>query len=410
MPTGEFVQRRAFLAILILLVVSRFTRAEPPKSADKLLTCQRIGWPQETHCLEMFSAMTQGPDGLVYAGTCNSLEKQRLGAMLIRLDPTTAKQEVLADMHQVTGEQTADTFPQSKIHSQICFDNKGLGWFGTHSYQWDTLEKYQATPNAYTGGHLVTYDPKTAKASDLGILAPHESIMSLALAEGVAKIYCVMHPTGRFVVYDIATRKITDKGAILDYPSRTTVALKDGRGFTFTKDGHVVRYTPKEDKLEKLSVAVPLFSGQTDRTHNNPFALAVSADEKSIYGTGWTSGLLFEYKPDDGPEGSIRSLGPAFGDDVVPGKRVDLCIAMAAGADGRVYYAGYAENPGKVACFDPRTGKRIYLGHLAPNGVPLPPGDGTAGALCALRDGRLIVADFDQKQTYYNLFTPPPTP
>jgi hypothetical protein len=32
---------------------------------------------------------------------------------------------------------------------------------------------------------------------------------------------------------------------------------------------------------------------------------------------------------------------------------------------------------------------------------------GTAGSMCALSDGRLVVCDFNQQQTYYNLFTPP---
>ena len=406
--TQSLCRRTAFHGFFALLLLAALVRADAPATgAEKLLPVTRIPWPEETYCLEMFSAMTQGPDGVVYSGTCNAKEKERLGAMLISLDPDSGKQEVLVDVHQVTGEQNAATFPQSKIHSQICFGADGVAWFGTHSYQWNTFDQFRENPGAYSGGYLISYDPKARKATSHGILVPHESIMSLALAESVGKVYCVLHPTGRFVVYDIATKKTADKGAILDYPSRTTVALKDGRGYTFTKDGHVVRYSPKADKLEKLSVAVPLFEGETDRAHNNPFALAVSADEKSIYGVGWTSGLLFEYRPDDGPEGSIRSLGPAFGDAKVPGKRKDLCIAMATGTDGRIYYAGYAENPGRVACYDPKTGERIDLGRMAPDGKPLPPGAGCAGGMCALRDGRIVVADFDQKQTYYNIFTPP---
>jgi len=357
----------------------------------------------------MFSALTEGPDGRIYAGTCNMLEKERLGAMLISLDPKSRKQEILADMEKLTGEETASTFPQSKIHSQICFDRRGLAWFGTHSYEWNSLEQYQKKPGAYTGGHLITYDIHTRESRDLGILVPHESIMSLALAEHVGKVYCVMHPTGRFVVYDIPARKATDKGAILDYPSRSILALKDGRGFTFTVKGEVVRYTPATDRLEKLNVAVPLYGDETDRLNNNPFALAAGADEKSIYGTGWSSGLLFDYRPDDGPEGTIRSLGVAFGDDVVPGKRKDLCIAMARSTDGRIYYAGYGDNPGKIACYDPKAGKRFYVGRMTCLDQPLglDTSSGTAGSMCALSDGRLVVCDFNQKQTYYNLFRPP---
>jgi len=371
--------------------------------AEKLIPVQRVPWLPEAKCLEMFSAMTQGPGGRIYAGTCNAV---RMGAWLITFDPKTGQQKKLADMQEVCGEVGAKTFPQSKIHSQIRFDKNGVAWFGTHSYDWNTLEQYQKSPTDYTGGHLITYDTRTKKATDLGIAMPHESIMSLALAESVGKVYCVLHPTGRFMVYDIKTKKFSDKGAILDYPSRTTIALKDGRGYTFTRDGDVVRYDPKTDKLEKLPVAVPLFPGETDRTHNNPFDLAVSADEKRIYGIGWTSGLLFEYRPDDGPHGSIKSLGVAFGDDKVPGERKSLNIAIKEGKDGRIYYAGYYENRGKIGCYDPKTNQRIYLGRMAHNGQPIGVGGevrGTSGAMCVLHDGTIVVADFDNVQTYFNL-------
>jgi len=380
-------------------------RQAAAQAEDKLLPVQRTAWPEEAHCLEMFSAMSAGPDGRVYAGTCNAV---KIGAKLLALDPKTKKQEVLADMQEVCGEVGSTTFPQSKIHSQICFDRNGIAWFGTHCYDWNTLDQFQKSPEDYTGGHLVTYDTRSHKATDLGILVPHESIMSLALAERVGKVYCILHPTGRFVVYDIKTKKISDKGAILGYPSRTIATLNDGRGITFTVNGDVVRYSPQTDKLEKLNIAVPLFSGETDRTHNNPFALALSSDEKRLYGIGWTSGLLFEYVPDEGPEGSIRSLGVAFGDDTVPGVRKDLCIAMASGNDGRIYYAGYGENRGRIACYDPKSGRRTYLGRMADgdSAIGLADGRGTAGAMCALKDGTLVVADFDQKQTWFNCVNP----
>src|SRR5205085_3139704 len=130
------------------------------------------------------------------------------------------------------------------IHSQICFDRRGVAWFGTHSYEWNTLEQFQKSPADYAGGHLVTYDPHRRRAADLGILVPHESIMSLALAERPGLVYCVLHPTGRFVVYEIAAKRISDKGAILGYPSRTTIALRDGRGYTFTREGEVFGNEP----------------------------------------------------------------------------------------------------------------------------------------------------------------------
>ncbi len=390
--------RIRWIVLSLVLAAASTLRGEP----EKLIPVQRIGWPAETKSLEMFSAMTLGPDGLVYAGTCNN---EKIGARLISFDPNRGTQEVLVDVSKVTGEDGTKTFPQSKIHSQICFDSRGVAWFGTHSFDWNTLDQYEKSPGDYSGGYLISYNPKTSKALSHGILGAHESIMALALAESVGKIYAVLHPTSRFVVYDLKTGKTTDKGAILGYPSRAIVALKDGRAITFTLTGDVVRYSPRTDKLEKLPVAVPTFGGNTNREHNNPFDLAVSVDEKSLYGIGYTSGLLFEYCPDDGPDGSIRSLGVAFGDDTGPGYRPDLSIAMAVGKDGRVYYAGYSLSPGQIGCYDPQTGNRSYLGQMDAGSGTQPLG---AGAMIALPDGRLVVATFDQKQTYYNLFKAEP--
>jgi sugar lactone lactonase YvrE len=385
---------------LLGLAASSLTAPAQSPGQEKRLAVERIGWPEETHCLEMFSALAEGPDGRVYAGTCNAV---KIGARLIAFDPRTRKQEILADMQDVCGETGSRTFPQSKIHSQICFDSRGVAWFGTHSYDWIHVEQFTKSPEDYTGGHLVTYDTRSRKSTDLGILVAHESIMSLALAEGAGKVYCILQPTGRFVVYDIATRQVSDKGRILGYPTRTIVALRDGRAFTFTVTGDVVRYSPGTDQLERLGVHVPLFGAETDRKDNLPFSLAVSADEKCIYGTGWTSGLLFEYRPDDGPQGRIRALGVAFGDETVPGHRRELCIAVTRGQDGRIYYAGYGASGGRVGSYDPTSDQRAYLGRMAE-------GDATftlaAGALCALRDGTLVAATFDQKQTWFNVFRP----
>ncbi len=384
----------------------------PAEPVEKLLPVRQIPWPEAAHCCEMFSALAAGPDGLVYAGTCTSLAKERLGAMLITLDPKTNKQKILLDVMKVTGEQGAKTFPQSKIHSQIQFDSKGVAWFGTHSYQWETLQQYEKDPKAYTGGYLLAYDTKTAKVTNLGILVPHESIMSLAVAESVGKIYCIMHPTGRFVAYDIASKKVSDLGAVLGFPCRTVVALPDGRGYTFTQDGHVVRYTPSTGKLEVLNVAIP--DDQKESVvrgkdyYNNPFALVVSADQKHIYGTGWMSGYLFDYQPDEGAQGKLRILGVAFGDSVVPGERRDLVIAMDKAPDGRIYYAGYCSNEGRVVRFDPKTGKREYLGRMAVNGksIAREVSDAISGALTVLQDGTVVVCTFNNHQTIYNLFHP----
>src|ERR1043165_9680232 len=106
-----------FIGIPILLIIALSGASVTKTQPEKLLAVHRVAWLQETKCLEMFSAMTEGPDGRIYAGTCNA---EKIGACLIAFDPRTEKQAKLADMQVVCGEVGAKTLPQSKIHSQIC--------------------------------------------------------------------------------------------------------------------------------------------------------------------------------------------------------------------------------------------------------------------------------------------------
>ena len=68
---------------MTLLTASQIQAAKEP-----VVAVERVPWLAETKCLEMFSAMTQGPDGRIYAGTCNAV---KIGACLIAFDPRTGR-------------------------------------------------------------------------------------------------------------------------------------------------------------------------------------------------------------------------------------------------------------------------------------------------------------------------------
>jgi hypothetical protein len=81
---SSFVHLFAGSALLVAAIAAIAATAATTPVEQKRVPVRRIAWPAEAHSLEMFSAMSGGPDGRVYAGTCNAV---KIGARLIALDP-----------------------------------------------------------------------------------------------------------------------------------------------------------------------------------------------------------------------------------------------------------------------------------------------------------------------------------
>jgi len=325
----------------------------------------------------MFSAMTRGPDGSIYIGTCN---EKGGGASLLVYEPGAAGIQAIADMQYVTGEYDKQRIPQSKIHTQIVVDGRGRLWFGTHCEERDMaanglLDRF---PKGYLGGHLISYDPRGHTFTDHGIPIPQqtdtpaskdeygESLLSMSIDPTGRMIYAVTHPHAYLLRYDIEKGDWFNAGTLLKSyphsdpkfaPSRALRVMADGRVCYFNYEGELIVYDPTINKLDFTSIQIP---GSDGAVHNAPYALAINESRTAIYGSGAFSRHLFELVCRAGQQPKIKDLGLAFDRK----KKSQIVVhAITAGSDGNVYYA--ADWGSEIYCYDLESSTIKNLGKVS---------------------------------------------
>ena len=345
----------------------------------------------------VFSAMSAHPNGRVYLGTSI---KGRKFAHLIELDPSTGQVRDVADMLKVTGQTDKEMVPQSKIHTQIVVDKRGKLWWGT----WAEEFRNRSFLKGYPGGHLVSYDPKTAQAVDHGILVgprvekPKKVsdyglyLIALDINRDRNELYILTGDEIRLLVYDITTGENFTAGIIngpaenlVHYGIRDLKVAADGNVYIFDHWGRIIRYDPERKNLEPLDLWIPSSNRQG---MGLPFQVGINRSRTKIYGAGAAGNRLFELDVSPGKPPHVVDLGPAY--DAFPGPEMPafgVVHAVVVAADERVYYSSTGGRRGELFMYDPATGKRSHLGSMrvvnADTSQPVYASGGGAGCLAA---------------------------
>ena len=351
----------------------------------------------------VFSAMAAHPNGRIYLGTSI---KGRKFAHLVELDPSTGQVRDVADMLKVTGQTDKEMVPQSKIHTQIVVDKRGRLWFGT----WAEEFRNTSFRKGYPGGHLVSYDPKTAQAVDHGILVgprvekPKKVsdyglyLIALDINRDRNELYILTGDEIRLLVYDITTGQHFTAG-IIDGPAENLVhygirdlkVTADGNVYIFDHWGRIIRYDPERKKLEPLDLWIP--GGKL------PFQVGINRSRTRIYGAGASGNRLFELDVSPGKPPRVVDLGPAYDTFTSRGAlSLGLVHAVVVAADDRVYYPSTGGKRGELFLYDPATGKRSHLGSMRVANIdssqPVYASGGWAG--CLAPDGTIYFGGVDR--------------
>jgi hypothetical protein len=343
--------------------------------------------PETTSEGSAYTCIAASAAGRVYVGTA----MYGGSGWLCELDPAVGQWKKVFTAHQLTRETGVGLNSQSKFHAKIVIDADGVVWAATKqgNEEFDTRPEYGEDPTGYPGGHLFSYDPRTGRVTDHGILMKQEGLMGGAVDNQRRRLYYWSDPKQHFLVYDIAANKVTDKGNMGGSPRYTPIDRQGrvfGHGWPARPDV-MLMYDPETDKLSDLVIQL-----DGPGPYDVPYTTVLSADGKSLFCCSVVGNRLFEVdlasvkleppgrETVPGTNGTIRVIDR--GETPAPPKGHNRHGGVL-GADGCFYIQDWT----RLIRYDPRTKKVEDLGEVTvggqlwsettyPNGAAVGP-DGT---------------------------------
>ena len=308
-----------------------------------------------------YFSLSEGLDGNLYVGTAKYGEN----SFLVEFDPRDARQRVVIDSHQLCNLSGTGYAAQAKIHTRNFVAPSGKVYVGSkQGYRLDAND----TAN-YPGGYVMTYDPRTDTAENLGMPFPGQGVADVVADEGRGITYVVTCEDQHWMLGSTKPgQPYRELGPMLT-PYAMTLIDADGRANAITKDFQLAQYDPATQQLTVRPIDV---GGQrwTRANDNSIPTWVLTADRKRVYLILMNDPTLLEI--DLAPAGEV--VRATSHGKLIDGKNPDSRCALALSpADGNVYACVRIDNETGFGTgylhhllrFDPRTGAKSDLGVLA---------------------------------------------
>src|SRR5262245_35214662 len=372
------------MTLLAALLVSQHTiQAAQPPAGLKYLPAKAYHIPPETTTEESgYFALCEGKNGRIYIGSA----AYGRNSYLVEFDPATEKMRIVLDVHKLVGLPLEPTgyAAQAKIHTRNFVGPSGLIYLGSKQGYPTAAEKKSGKVATYRGGYVLTYDPATGKAVNLGMPLPlgdkrlpadateGEGVIDVVADEARGLIYVITCEHQHWMLFDTKhpEKGYRQLGPILrDQPN--TLIDQQGRATAITKDYQVARYNPADDKV---TVAPLLVDGKPFAEVVGPKAVhpdwRLAADGRTAYLQLLNDLRMFQI--DLGEPAGKPVVGRSLGNRI-EGKHPDSRGSISIGPDGRVYSAVRIDNEtgfGKgylhhLTRWDPATKQHADLGVFA---------------------------------------------
>lgn len=330
----------------------------------------------------VYSAAT-GKDGKIYLGLSSEMDGPGTFAQLISYDPEADKFEDIADLGRIIKESNEKLrHPHSKIHTSICIGNDGKVYAVTHMTAPPAGEEFYHYWNVYNdparcfkGSHLIIYDPSRKSVEDFGIVSPKGGCRWLTYNPEMEELYLTGFATAHFMVIKLKTGEVKDLGRISQYDFMGPCYSADGNVYTTDCFGFLLRYSPKNETIEKLPLKIPNVPWRNS-DGNGLMHFLPGPDKVKLYGASIIGQRLFEYDPTAGKHGKIRDYGVIFGEDKFNAytEDVPLVRTMAVGNDGKIYVGAKNYVSGKkgasIVAVDINSGEKQNYGLMRVEGFP----------------------------------------
>jgi len=295
-------------------------------------------------------SLSTGPDGRIYAGAC--CEHTPGGIVkLTRYNDQTDAIDYLFDLDEVVDDpRDSGRATQCKIHYSFAPSaSDGVLYMATHlsgppydQAAYSPWRSWHDPKRCFRGAALVAFDTGADRVLWWDTLMPKEGCRCLALDERRGVLYGISYPRDHLIAYDITARRRRDLGRIGSVNSQALFLDRLGRVWTTDDYGHLVRYDPDADRMDRCPHVLP-HDGQSQTGWHTVFYDAVaSPDGRCVYAVPWVlRPHLMRIWPEEEPWPRVEDLGPVTQDrdrSCVYDTGIDHCGGLTFGMDGRLYY------------------------------------------------------------------------
>jgi hypothetical protein len=369
---------------LAVQAADRVAMADRPQAILNYLPARAYHIPPETTTEECgFYALCEGNNGRIYIGTA----AYGRNAYLVEFDPKTEEMRIVLDTHQLLGLPLEPTgfAAQSSIHSRLFVGTSGKVYLGSMQGYPNEEERKTGKIPPYLGGHVMTYNPATGKAQDLGMPMPKgdprqqshasagQGVIDVVADETRGLIYVITVDDHHWMLYDTKhpEKGYRHLGPVLVNSQPNTLIDRQGRATAITRDYQIARYDPATGSttIDELLLGGEPFRETLDQRAGAP-DWRLAPDGRTAYLQFMSDLRLFriDLGGRTGKPVHARSLG-----NRIEGKRPDSRGSLTIAPDGKVYSAVRVDNDTgfgsgylhHIVQYDPKTGKMADLGVLA---------------------------------------------
>ncbi|NQU11218.1 hypothetical protein HQ590_10535 [bacterium] len=306
--------------------------------------------PPETTTEESgYFSLCEAKNGKIYIGTAG----YGRDSYLVEFDPATEQMRVVLDTHTVVGLPLEPTgyAAQAKIHTRNFVAPSGKLYLGSMQ-GWPTeAERKSGQIATYRGGYVMTYDPATGKAQNLGMPMPlgdprqlvwpppteGQGVIDVMTDEARGLIYVITTAGHHWMLYHTAhpEQGYRHLGPILANTQPNTLIDRHGRATAITLDWQIARYDPGTGGVTVDELVIdgrPLRELLARGAQSPDWRLA--ADGRTAYLQLLNDRRLFRI--DLGGRAGRPVLGRSLGNRLA-GKDPDSRGSISIGPDGRVY-------------------------------------------------------------------------
>lgn len=304
------------------------------------------GHPEADSCW----SLSVGPDGRIYIAACAEGVPGGI-VKLARYNRETDSVDYLFDLDEMVEDpRDSGRATQCKIHYSFAPSmHDGVMFMATHlsgppidQPAYSPWKSWHDPERCFRGSALLAFDTKSSKVLWWDTLIPKEGCRCLLHDEDRGLLYALSYPRDHMVVYDIKKRTKRDLGRIGSVNAQVLFTDKKHRVWTTDDYGHLVRYDPETDRMERSPYVLPHNTLYQTGWHSVFYDAVRAPDGESVFAATWNgNSYLMRIWPDEGDFGRVESLGAATQphDPTLPENYFhDHCGGLTIGADSQLYF------------------------------------------------------------------------